>query len=111
MSWRDWALAPGPLVDEPPAAGIPAEGGDDEPDGDEGDEDGEAPPAGTGPVAGCGVHWNAPWGCSAGSGPSTVVRAWSKSPQEPKTASSPTGPGSWLKMLAQLGLAALLGPE
>src|SRR5437667_8401024 len=109
MSWRDWALAPGPLVDEPPAAGIPPEGGE----GGEGgpDDCGKGPPAGTGPVAGCGVHWNEPCGCSAGSGPRMVVRAWSKSPQEPKTASSPTGPGSWLKMLAQFGLAALLGPE
>ena len=81
MSWRDWALAPGPLVEEPPAAGMPADGAAGAPD-EEGDDDGKGPPAGTGPVAGCGVHWNEPWGCSAGfegSSKQGVVMPWPQS--------------------------------
>ena len=59
MACRDWALAPGPLVDDPPTAGMPPEGGaGGAPDED--DEDGKGPPPGTGPVAGCGMHWDEP---------------------------------------------------
>lgn len=56
MAWRDWALAPGPLVDEPPAAGIAGDGGAD--GGDDGEDEENGPPGGTSPVAGWGVHWN-----------------------------------------------------